>query len=716
MSVKFLNVTMIRPEYSTKVFRTYYLYLKNHSSENIFEDILKELNMSLDYMLTDGNWVSSEFAESFINLLTAKTGDEDIARSAAKYTIHPDAANPLEFALVKAMPLHLLFMLAPFTTKKVNRQSALTLTKISFSEVEYKLTPSNSHKPHHKSICQSFIGTFESLPTIYNIDQIKVEEAECVHKGGDYCRINIKFVRKTAHLKIIVSLSLATLATSIICKIFLNLDLPTNVLKNWSAGVTLLFTISSVLTVSVGLKVWEIIKHQVLVLEQDRIKNLELHQSKEKLDRRYKEANMLRELSLSLVDITTPDAVIESCIQQLETRFGFQKTLVLMVDLQNKKLKTFSQRGFAGAAHKIQKLMFDFPGKISEPQLFANILTSGKTTLIGDVAEYKLKLKEKNRKLLDELAVTSMVVAPIQDFELKYGLLAVGSVDGQRLLTEDDRNLLENIVQMLSLYFKNSTAFAREQVLRTVFQKYVPSEVLTSLEVDSSDGGKFIRPQETVLTSLFIDLRGFTSLTESYSVDQIFDVLNRYLNFGTNIIAQHGGIIDKLVGDEIVAFFVDSSNSNENHAVRALKATAQLLTELEEFNLELETLGFAALSFGIGLNSGIALVGSMGGDIRLNYTAIGDVINTASRLQDLCKVFSNEINGSSIAILSESTVQFAPQFKHLFINLGMQKIRGKQNDCLAFLLNSEQALGVLEKIAFNDFEDIKKTMLRAAGL
>ena len=180
------------------------------------------------------------------------------------------------------------------------------------------------------------------------------------------------------------------------------------------------------------------------------------------------------------------------------------------------------------------------------------------------------------------------------------------------------------------------TAFEREQV-RDVFARFVPeavvSQVLARTDDDLRLGGV-----EMDGTILFTDLRGFTSASEHLSARDTIDLINRHLEEITDAVLEHGGTLVSYTGDGIMAVF-GAPIEQADHAQRAFDAACEMLdVRLPRWNEWLETTGLAAgFRMGIGINSGPFMSGNIGSAQRLAYTAMGDTINTAARIEQMTK-------------------------------------------------------------------------------
>jgi adenylate cyclase len=179
-------------------------------------------------------------------------------------------------------------------------------------------------------------------------------------------------------------------------------------------------------------------------------------------------------------------------------------------------------------------------------------------------------------------------------------------------------------------------AFERVRV-RDLFARFVPENVVD--EVLASADGLRLGGVQREGTVMFTDLRGFTSFAESLGPAQVIDVLNTYLSEMSDAILDHGGTLVAYMGDGIMAVF-GAPLPQADHADRALATAREMLgVRLPRFNEWLRTEGLSETGFrmGIGLNSGHVMSGHVGSERRVEYTAVGDTTNTASRIEGLTK-------------------------------------------------------------------------------
>jgi adenylate cyclase len=188
----------------------------------------------------------------------------------------------------------------------------------------------------------------------------------------------------------------------------------------------------------------------------------------------------------------------------------------------------------------------------------------------------------------------------------------------------------------------------RAQSIKGVFSKYVSAHVVEQMIAHPEMlrlGG-----ERREVTLLFSDLAGFTSFSEKLPPDGVARVINAYLSAMTRVIMSEEGTVDKYIGDAVMAFW-GAPLDEPRHALRAVRAAIGMQKAMETLQPEYHAMGITNVGLRIGLNSGAAVIGNMGSEERLEYTALGDTVNLASRLEGVNKMYGTGI------LLSETTAE-----------------------------------------------------------
>jgi len=221
--------------------------------------------------------------------------------------------------------------------------------------------------------------------------------------------------------------------------------------------------------------------------------------------------------------------------------------------------------------------------------------------------------------------------------------------------------------QAVSFYASERKSKAQ---IKEAFSKYVSKNVVEEILKDTSKlklGG-----DKEEITVFFSDIRGFTTISENMKPEELVHFMNEYLSAMTRIILKHNGVVDKYIGDAIMAFW-GAPIKIKNHAEVACKTSLDMLEELKKLNERWQKEGYPEIKIGIGLNTGEAIIGNMGSYERFDYTAMGDTINLGSRLESQTKEF-----GAGIIISEATKKAVGDKFKTK--SLGKVKIKGKNKE------------------------------------
>jgi adenylate cyclase len=215
------------------------------------------------------------------------------------------------------------------------------------------------------------------------------------------------------------------------------------------------------------------------------------------------------------------------------------------------------------------------------------------------------------------------------------------------------------------------TATLERERVRDIFSRFVPEAVVDDVLADAGEDLR-LGGVERECTVMFTDIRGFTTFSEELPPDRVIEVVNAYLGEMSEAILAHGGTLIAYLGDGIMALF-GAPVEQSDHADRALAAAREMLgPRLESFNAWLRDQGLGdGLRMGIGLNTGMVMAGNVGSAQRLEYTAIGDTTNTASRLEGLTKGISHML------LVAESTKDAMVEAPEDFVFVDEFEIRGR---------------------------------------
>ncbi|HEY1014841.1 MAG TPA: adenylate/guanylate cyclase domain-containing protein [Herpetosiphonaceae bacterium] len=291
--------------------------------------------------------------------------------------------------------------------------------------------------------------------------------------------------------------------------------------------------------------------------------------------------------------------------------------------------------------------------------------------LIGDRAD----LRHWTAAAIDESATQSLLGVPLRGQHHPRGLLLLAH-DDAGALGRDQLSLAAAIATQADIMLQNVQLYEREHRL---LQQYVGSSVANHLLHNPQKA--VLGGQRQIVTVLFADLENFTAYADRHDPEELMATLNRYVGLAVEAILAEGGTCDKFMGDGVMAIF-NAPAEQPDHALRAARAALRLQQLIAAYHRL--TTGQQQLRFRIGLHSGEAVVGNVGTDAVRNYTAIGDTVNVAKRIQEQAEAGQ---------VLCSAAIRDAIAHALPLESAGMAELKGKQQQYMLYRL---QAAGELQ--------------------
>ncbi len=261
--------------------------------------------------------------------------------------------------------------------------------------------------------------------------------------------------------------------------------------------------------------------------------------------------------------------------------------------------------------------------------------------------------------ILPYLATMRETDEPIVDLEIRHTIPERGSVDW-RLNLSPLKDANED-TQGVAIVLDDLTERKQLEAQRRLFERMVSPAVIKQLDPDSLR----MEGKRTDITILFADIRGFTSYSEQQSPEKLVSVLNRYLAAAADAVLAEEGTVDKFLGDAVMAWY-NAPVPQADHTLRAVRTALAIRSAIEKLYAELPA--EAHLSFGVGIHYGEAVLGLIGTDKKLEYTAIGDSVNTTKRIQ--------EHSSKNQIMISEEAYKLVK--KHIYVDkLDALQVKGK---------------------------------------
>ena len=682
------------PLYNSRLIKNNVEYIKKFHPDLDLEDIL-HYSWIRTYELEDqGHWFSQWQVDRFHERLTQKTGDSRISRKVGQFAALSEAAGAVKYYTLGFMTPGAAYWVFEKIAPYLTRASTFKSQKLGANKYEIisKPNPGVVLKPYQ---CDNMVGQLEALSKLFTGRFPKVEHPECIHDGGAACRYLItlewtpSFMWRGMRSHLILAGLLACLGLHFAISYF-----------SW-AVVTLLFVI-----VFLG------ISYYFEQLEKkDLSKTIETQQEAVKalLDQiniRYNDAQLVKEIGQATSMLLDTERLLRAVVDAMQNRLDFDRGGIWLANREKSRLVYRVGYGYNVDVEEVLKKTDFHLDKPHSRGVAVQAFREQRPFLVNDLSEIEKDVSQRSYSFIRKLNAQSFICVPIVYERESLGVLFVDNLKSKRPLSQSDISLLTGIATQIAISIRNALSYQkleeskeREQNLRRLFEKYVPSPVIRRY-VNSEEVDLF-RGEESIITALFLDIRGFTSSSESMEAIDVVSFLNNYFEKCSLIISEENGHINKYTGDGFFAIF-GAPEPMLNHVNFGFNAARRILDMSKSFILE-----GRPMKIGIGLHTGRAIMGNIGCHTKIEFTAVGDTVNTAARLQEFTKIFHN-----FPIILSRSVweqLEGHPDYESI-INLGAQRIRGKKDKLEAFGFNpliDSTSSGSQRKLGFIPLQRIK---------
>lgn len=219
---------------------------------------------------------------------------------------------------------------------------------------------------------------------------------------------------------------------------------------------------------------------------------------------------------------------------------------------------------------------------------------------------------------------------PIQEIINKVALIEKGELTAKVIIySKDEIGSLGHAINRMG------SGLERREKVERIFHRYIDKQIAERI-LEGCETEARIEGKNTMAVVMFADIRGYTSLSESMPAQDVVKLLNQYFERMVKIVQKYDGVVDKFIGDNLMAVWgvpYETLKAEE----KAVRAALDMLKEIQDWNKELEKQGQPNLAIGIGLNAGIVIAGSLGSSEHMEYTVIGDVVNSAQRAESVAK-------------------------------------------------------------------------------
>ena len=422
--------------------------------------------------------------------------------------------------------------------------------------------------------------------------------------------------------------------------------------------------------------------------KNDLMKNIETQHGTSKLlldeiNIRYNDALLIKEIGQTISKLLDVNKLLHSIMEAMDKYLEFDRGGIWLSNTDRTRLVFRAGYGFNS---EMIELLNNSDFNLNNPHskgVAVQSFKQQKPFLVNDIDQIEKDLSKNSLEFIKKIGTHSFICVPIVYEGEPQGILLVDNLQSKRSLGQSDMSFLMGIAPQVATSIHNALSYQKlqesqriEKSLRRLFEKYVPAPIIKRY-MDSEDVDLF-QGVGSSITVFFLDIRGFTSHSEIMDPKEVVSFLNIFFEKCSHVISEENGHINKYTGDGFLAIFGAPEPLAQN-TVLAFNAARRILDLSKRF-----ILGGKQMKIGIGLHTGKAILGNIGSKTKIEYTAIGDTVNIAARLEEFTKRF----DGFPIVISKDAWKSLIPHPLHQSITrLGNQKIRGKKEKLEIFGFN-----------------------------
>ncbi|MCR9205601.1 MAG: GAF domain-containing protein, partial [Halobacteriovoraceae bacterium] len=668
------NLQYTRSDFSTQIINPYIKAAILQSDTEFVEKTLETFGLNRAYFENPNNWVSVEFFENFLDALNRRLDLSDLSILAGEIAMRKELVGPGYYVLKWFGNVSFFISQIKKTTEKLNTNRYVTIEKISNNSLIVSFHLKDGYRlPKHRSTdlnFQTLLHHGVCLAQNLKRSDVLVDQIASAYDSKGASRFKVSWKQKSSWLKYL-GYALYIAGNAALYKEFPKFR---EVILGSNLGI--LFLRNSVNKLSFNKALREIDTFYTDVEENAKKQYDNLFQAKRNLENHHNRLEVLNGISSEIHFSKNIPSILETTSKLICEQFNFSRCMIMLRDPDG------FMRTHAVYSHEelpFLKMLWGFEVDLSQKKIEKKVVStayhSRQTVLVRDVTKTIDDLTDFSKEMIDQLKTKAYVISPICTEDETHGVvIADKGKENVHEITQLEVQTLEEISVTLAIAISKQKRYDDLNETLTVLKRYNP-KVFADNQIDQNKVSLAGSRKEVV--SGFLDVRGFTNISDNYPPEVIIDIINHLAILCEDSLDPDIGHIDKFIGDE---FFFTWENQDPKVLVQsAFKTVLKIQNKLELFNEEALKKNFPEVRVGIGLDVGAVIRGNIGTEKRMDYTSIGSSVNKAARLQSLNKDYSSTL------IISKDFFQFLKEEDKAYFTEQEVSIRGLDQTELVYI-------------------------------
>lgn len=696
----FLDPALIEQSYNTRNFEGYVYYLQEYYGIEKANKIIDSIGLPSEYLLKKSNWVSEEYADRFYKIIRSLPDIQpDFSYQVAKYSFKRSIQDPIHTLGLRLLDPSNVFKQIESFASKYNKVDQIKIENITSNQAKFKFK-SRRKTPHFDLIVSNWIGMLEIIPTGFGLPSAK---CDAIHHDDQTVSFEVSWKSNSRYtllnrviilLVLLILFETILLSTKFLAHVFVSISYL--LILNLIFFEAFLAAVCAYLTQIQSFQFFDKSSESLnIVIRETEEKYKELYDSKVKIDRRYRESHLLAGVLQRISSSSNVRELTQNTVSEIQQSLKYDRVIYLYYNEFDNTLETFTHAGFSGPQEKqVNSYKINLNEK-TESQFHLGNIFKEKTNILVPVTEgYFKSLSLEGQAMIKTLESKSFLVCSVFTENSCHGLLLVDYYKQSKILNQDDLYFINNIAKQLAICLDNIKILEKEKKLRSSFQRFVPDKVIEAIMDDENVtiNSGLMRP----ITVMFSDIRNFTGITEKTESGLLVRALNYYFQNMNRIIYKHGGLVDKFIGDAILATFNVFGDLPDHNRI-AVQVAIEMQNSMNEINNFIRERIFKGntgpiFRIGIGIHTGNAIVGNLGSNQKMEYTAIGSTVNIAQRVESETRHF-----GDAVLISEDLARNLKAYFK--LESVGKRALKGIQEPKELYLVNWRESQGNIEEVS-----------------
>lgn len=659
------NLQYTRSDFSTQIINPYLKAAILQSDNDFVEKTLETFGLNRQYFENPNNWVSIEFFENFLDALSRRMDLNDLSILAGEIAMRKELVGPGYYVLKWFGNVSFFIGQIKKTTEKLNTNRYVTVEKISDNSIIVSFHLKDGYRlPKHRSTdlnFQTLLHHGVCLAQNLKRSDVIVDQIASAYDSKGASRFKVTWKQRSSWLKYVAYLCYAGVNT------FAFNEFPEWRQEILGSNLVLLFLRNTANKFSFNKALKEIDSFYTDVEENAKKQYDNLFQAKKNLESHHNRLEVINGISSEIHMSKSIPSILETTSKLICEQFNFSRCMIMLRDPDG-FLRTHAV--YSHEELPFLKMLWGFEVDLTQKRIQKKVVStayhSRQTVLVRDVTKTLEDLTDFSKEMIGQLKTKAYVISPIcTEDEIHGVVIADKGRENIHEISQLEVQTLEEISVTLAIAISKQKRYDDLNETLTVLKRYNP-KVFANNQIDQNKVSLAGSRKEVV--SGFLDVRGFTNISDKYPPEVIIDIINHLAVLCEDSLNPEVGHIDKFIGDEF--FFTWENQEPEVLAQSAFKTVLQIQNKLELLNEEALKKNFPEIKVGIGLDVGPVIRGNIGTEKRMDYTSIGSSVNKAARLQSLNKEYSSTL------IISEQIYQYLNSEDQKYFTEQKVSIRG----------------------------------------